>query len=99
MEPSAAEWDFFVAYAAADERRAVELYDLLSPRARVFLDSRSLKPGDDWDTALPRAQRRSRVTVVLVSPRSDTAYYQREEIATAIAMARADEGQHRVVPV
>ena len=37
--------------------------------------------------ALAAAQRRSRVTIVLVSPNTDEAYYQREEIAAAIDWA------------
>ena len=45
------------------------------------------------------AQRTARITVVLVSSRYPTAYYLREEIAQAIALARSDPGAHRVVPV
>lgn len=42
---------------------------------------------------------RSLLTVVLVSTRTDQAYYQREEIAAAIEMARKDPTTHRVIPV
>jgi len=59
----------------------------------------SLVLGDDWDRKLPQAQRDSRVTVVLISSKTDRAHYEREEIAHAIAMARKDETGHRVVPV
>lgn len=77
---------------------AERLYDLMAG-ARVFLDSRCLELGDDWDTSLADAQRTSRVTVVLVSSNTEKAYYEREEVAAAIALAR-DEGEaHRVVPV
>jgi TIR domain len=92
-------YDFFLAHAGPDAAQAEQLYDLLSAETRVFLDTRSLLLGDDWDRALPEAQRASRVTVVLVSGSTDEAFYQREEIATAIAMARADTTKHRVVPV
>lgn len=93
------EWDIFLAHAGADEASAEALYDLLSESAKVFLDTRSLELGDEWDRALPRAQSRSLITVVLLSTRTDQAYYQREEIAAAIQMAREDPETHRVVPV
>jgi TIR domain/NACHT domain len=91
-------WDFFLAHAGADLTTAEKLYDLLLPY-KVFLDSRCLLLGDDWDHELSIAQRYSLITVVLVSSRTEKAYYQREEIAAAIAMARADTDKHRVVPV
>jgi hypothetical protein len=92
------EWDFFIAHAGADVADAEFLYELLSPNHRVFLDSKCLLPGDDWDR-IGQAQRQSWVTVVLVSVNTDKAYYQREEIAAAIELARKDGEQHRVVPV
>ena len=92
-------WDFFLAHASPDALLADELYELLCPVARTFLDSRSLLLGDDWDRKLLNAQRDSRITVVLVSKNTDGAYYQREEIANAIEMARKQETEHRVVPV
>ena len=92
-------WDFFLAHAGPDKPAAKELYDLLSPACKVFLDSECLLLGDDWDVVLPDAQRRSRITVVLVSDRTGAAYYQRVEIIAAIKMAREDKEKHRVVPV
>ena len=92
-------FDFFIAHAGADREQAEALYDLLAPRCRVFFDSRCLLLGDDWDSALAQAQRDSAVTVVLISSHTEKAYYQREEIAAAIAMARLDSERHRVVPV
>ena len=91
-------WDLFLAHAGPDAAVAERLFDLLIPHGRrVFLDRRSLRPGDDWDRELSRAQRDSRVTVVLVSGHTDQAYYQREEIAAAIDLARRHG--RRVVPV
>lgn len=92
-------WDFFLAHAGNDTPVAERLYDLLSPHANVFLDSHSLLEGDNWDEELARAQRNSLVTVVLVSSNTEQAYYQREEIAAAIDMARKNKGAHRVVPL
>lgn len=92
-------WDFFLAHAAADLDTADELYGKLAPHVRVFLDKRCLKYGDDWDHELAKAQQASRVTVVLISSHTDRAYYEREEIAAAVAMARQDPATHRVVPV
>ncbi|GIG88367.1 toll/interleukin-1 receptor domain-containing protein [Plantactinospora endophytica] len=92
-------WDFFIAYAAADRTAAEELYDLLTPPFRVFLDHRSLLPGDDWDSRLPAAQRQAAITLVLISASSERAYYQREEVARAVELSRREDGLHRVVPV
>ena len=99
MSQSGLVWDFFIAHAGADQHAAEALYELLRDGARVFLDSRSLNLGDDWDRELARAQRESLVTVVLISRDSDLAFYQRVEIAAAIDLARLTEGKHRVVPV
>jgi hypothetical protein len=93
------EWTFFIAHAGPDGDPAEKLYDLLTQSTKVFLDSRCLEIGDDWDEALQIAQSRSLITVVLISSRSDKAYYQREEIAAAIQMARDNPESHRVVPV
>ncbi|MEW6737140.1 MAG: NACHT domain-containing protein [Acidobacteriota bacterium] len=92
-------WDFFLAHAQADKEAAESLYELLRLRNRVFLASHCLQLGDDWDSEIAKAQRLSRITVVLVSIHSEAAYYQREEIATAIDMAGRDKDKYRVVPI
>jgi hypothetical protein len=99
MSDSSLDWDFFIAHAGRDTETAERLYDYLVSRCRVFLDSRCLRLGDNWDAALADAQRRSLVTVVLVSRNTGAAYYQREEVAAAIAFARKDGDSHRVVPI
>lgn len=93
------EWDFFLAHAGPDKGAAETLFDHLSPRSRVFLDSRCLMLGDDWDAALAAAQRRALISVVLISKNTAGAYYQREEVAAAIALARENRDRHRVVPL
>ena len=93
------DWDFFIAHAGPDKELAEQLYDLLAPSARVFLDSRCLKLGDNWDEALGSAQDRALVTVVLVTDKTEDAYYEREEIANAIKLARSAPNAHRVVPL
>jgi hypothetical protein len=55
--------------------------------------------GDDWDLELSNAQHSSKVTVVLVSQNTHAAYYEREEIAAAVALARQNAKNHRVVPL
>lgn len=92
-------WDIFIAHAGADIDPARRLFGLLEPRLRVFLDESRLRLGDNWDAELAAAQRDSLVSVVLVSQRTDDAFYEREEIAAAIRMARSDPQSHRVVPV
>ncbi len=98
MNRDEARWDIFIAHAAADAPLAERIYAALAPHARVFLDSRCLLLGGDWDIELRTAQRKSLITVVLVSASTESAYYQREEIAAAIDLAR-NGGEHRVVPV
>jgi serine/threonine protein kinase len=94
-----AKWDLFLAHAGCDRAVAEQIFAMLESQVRVFLDSKRLRFGDDWDLALAQAQRESLVTVVLVSSSADMAFYQREEIAAAIALARQDPLSHRVVPV
>lgn len=93
-------YDVFLAHASSDSSVAEALYRSLSALGvRCFLDLQSLRPGDDWDVELAAAQSSARVTVVLVSPATDRAFYEREEIAAAVSMARDPERTHRVVPV
>ena len=92
-------WDFFIAHAGPDGHFAQMLFEHLAAASRPFLDSKCLTLGDDWDRELQEAQRMAQVTVVLVSAHTPTAYYQREEVAAAIAMARDPEKKHRVVPL
>lgn len=102
LQPGAApqpEWDVFIAHAGADTATAEALYLAIGARARVFLDSKVLLPGDDWDLELPQAQRRSFMTVALIGEGYEAAYYFRVEIAAAISLARLDAQRHRVVPV
>lgn len=91
-------YDFFLAHAGPDAATAERLYDLLARKTRVFLDSKSIDLGEDWDRLLAEAQRRSRATVVLVSAHTDAASYQREEIATAIAPGAQGRGAAHCSP-
>lgn len=93
------DWDFFLAHPGADLNIAHNLYRELGTQAKVFLDAESLLLGDDWDDKLREAQQSSLISIVIVSPNTEKAYYQREEIAAAIQMAREDPRTHRVVPV
>ena len=99
MSDTTIKWDFFIAHAGSDINIAEQFYEGLLTDSRVFLDSKSLILGDNWDVALPRAQKKSLITVVLISSKTEAAYYQREEIAAAIAYARANPDDHRVIPV
>jgi hypothetical protein len=95
----AARYTYFIAHAGSDLARARELRELLAPKLSVFLDAVDLQPGDTWDRLLPRYQRQSRATVALLSAAVETAYYLREEIASAIAYHRQDPAAHRLIPV
>ena len=97
--PTAYDWDFFLAHAGPDLKIAKDLKRGLEPPAKAFLDDDNLTPGDSFDVALAAAQQSSLISVVIVSLHTEDAYYQREEIAAAIQMAREDPHTHRVVPV
>lgn len=91
-------YDAFIAYARPDAESADTLYSLLTAIGyRVFLDRRTLIPGQNWPEEIKRAQNSSLVTVVLISNRSDSAYFEKEEILCGIDLAKAH--RHRVVPV
>ncbi len=92
-------YDVFIAYAAADQERAIQLYTALTPDLSVFVAAKSLKPGDPWDIILPAAQRNSLVTVVLISESTKYSYYEQEEIVRAINLTRNIQSNHTVIPV
>ncbi|MGD0548473.1 MAG: diguanylate cyclase [Terracidiphilus sp.] len=92
-------WHFFLAHSDADSDFALKLYRHLAKTHRTFLSSESLSPGDAWPVEIPAAQRNSLITVIIVSPATEPAYYQREEIAAAIEQSRLSEIQRRVIPV
>ena len=93
------QWDVFLAHAGDDTTVANELYQNMIPQVRIFLDNKILRYGDNWDVELASAQRESLITVVLVSSKTPKAYYEREEIAAAIKLARLNSKSHRVVPI
>ncbi len=95
--PETQRFDIFLSHAGPDRAAAAELYDELTPRCRVFLDSKSLRLGDPWDLAIAEAQEASSITLVLISEEADEAYYQREEVARAIDRSR--QSGHRVIPI
>lgn len=99
MSDSAYSWDFFIIHSSADARQAEELYKLLSPPYRVFLDQKAIELSADWMRTLDAALRSSRVFVVLVSEHLDAAHFARDEINTAINLYRADEQGRKIVSV
>lgn len=98
MSSELLEWDFFLVHASADKPRAEALYDALGTEYRVFLDSKVLRAGDSWGEAITDALHSTRIFVILVSTRSEGAYYANEELSTAIALIREDR-RRRVVPI
>jgi len=92
-------YDFFIAHTSADKTAAEIFFEFLAEEARVFLDTKCLRPGDNWQQVIQYAQRNSRVTLVLVSDRTEQAFYEGEEIAEAIALARDKPDTHRVIPI
>jgi hypothetical protein len=95
-----ATYDIFIAYADDDRVQGEQLFDALAeilPRERVYMASRCLKPGQRWDTEVARAQRASRMTAILLSSHTAAAFYECNEIVSAIALSR--RGRQAVVPV
>jgi hypothetical protein len=92
-------WDIFIAHASSDRASAEQLYDrLVAGGHRVFLDARTLKPGDFWDLEIPRALETSRMIMVLIASSYESAHYLRAEVAQIITQARTT-GSPRVVPI
>jgi hypothetical protein len=96
------QWDVFISYARKDAAASArELHShllRLKPEINVFLDAVALTLGDDWDSGLKRALESARLVAVLVSPATEKAYYQGEELITAIDLARKNP-EVRVIPV
>lgn len=92
-------YDFFLAHAGKDSEKVEPIYDILSRDFRVFLDRRSIQPGDNWNEVLPEALKQSKVIVLLLSMNSNGAYYLQEEIARAIQLQKDNPDLYRIVPV
>lgn len=92
-------YDAFIAYPSKARAIATQLYERLTGDYRVFMDAEGLLPGDAWDEVLPAAQANSRVTLLVLTPDSKDAWFQREEILAGIELARKEGRSHRVVPI
>jgi hypothetical protein len=93
------QWDVFIAHSSGDAEIAIRLYDLLKDRIKVFLDLFCISPGDDWDTILKAAVVDSCIAVFIISPRSESAFYEREEIAISLSQSRKEPGDHKTIPL
>lgn len=92
--PETLDWDVFIIHAGADRAQARQLYEALSlAGVQVYLDKARLRPSDRWPTRLVEAMRRTRVFLVLVSSHWDEGWYNDDEVARAISLARAGEGR------
>ena len=93
------ELDCFIAYPSSQRQLAEAIHHHLLPEVVAFIDSRALRPGDHWPQILSQAIAAAAVTVVVVAPESERAFYEQEEIATALSLSRAGDSERRVVPV
>jgi hypothetical protein len=91
-------YDVFIAHSSREKEKSLAIYNLLSDY-RVFLDFISVKEGKDWDTEIAEAQKKSRVTLALISGDFQSAYYAREEVAAAISYSRKRPESHILIPV
>ena len=93
-------WDYFLAHASPDKEYARRLHELLRAEGlRPFLDDIDLEPGDVWDIELPKALRASAATIVLISPNTANAHFERDEIQRAISLSRQLGARHRIIPL
>ncbi|WP_179137710.1 toll/interleukin-1 receptor domain-containing protein [Candidatus Entotheonella palauensis] len=97
-------YHFFIAYASPDFRQARDLYFKLQDELRdepdkVFFDRQQIQPGDPWPPRLSEALAASRAVVVLISSHTRAAFYEQEEIARAIQLARQQPDRHTMIPV
>jgi hypothetical protein len=91
-------FDLFIAYASLDAHYAKQLYAIFSATGKeVFLDTEALDPGYAWLDQIKQAQQDSQLILILISDRTDSAYFQQEEILNAIALSR--KHRRRVVPL
>ena len=91
-------WDVFISYATPDVAEASDLWARLTERGlRCFIDRECLDVGDRWPQKLKDELERSTSVAVVVSANSDAAFYQGEEIALAIGVARSLG--RRVMPI
>ncbi|MBM4325742.1 MAG: toll/interleukin-1 receptor domain-containing protein [Deltaproteobacteria bacterium] len=88
----------FISYVRNDEDAARRLGNELERRGlhTSWLD-RLVAPGESWIASLEKAISRSDVIFVLVSPESERSQWLASE--TALALAQAEQGRARVVPV
>lgn len=99
MTTSPRRWEIFLCHANLDVRFADRLHDLLRSKLSVFLASKSIKPGAEWNAEIKAAQTVVHTTVVLISSNTPTAPHQQEEIGRAISRREQQGGQHRIIPV
>lgn len=92
-------WDVFVAYSSPDRTIACEVAESLRAYLRVFIDVDEIKIGDQWDHVLRNAIETSSVVLVVVSPTTDSAFYEREELLRAIERMRRNPDDCAVVPL
>ena len=93
-------YDFFIAYATPDRQQARQLsWKLQDGSCQVFLDTQGVTLGVPWPTQLSNAIEASRVILVLVSSHTAEAFYEQEEIARALQLARQHPRSHAVIPI
>lgn len=90
--------DVFISYAHPDAHYAKRLYNLLTAIGyKVFLDTEDIAAGDLWSERIQKALEGSTLMLILVSNRTNSAYFQKEETLKAIEIAR--RSRSRVIPI
>jgi hypothetical protein len=87
----------FVSYAGPDRDFALALREQLTNKGHyVWVDDRTVLPGDNWPLEIGRALQNCDSMVVLLSPNSGKSEIQRHEINFALS---SDRYSGRVIPV
>jgi len=74
----------FISYAKEDRTRALKLYRRLSDEnLRPWLDRYHLRPGQEWESVIPRIIKRSRFFIVLICAYiTDVRISQRDDLSS-----------------
>ena len=91
--------DVFISYIRHDATIAQKIANRLESNGlSVWLNTNSLRPGDNWLAEISKAIRTAKAFIVLISSESDSNNYLDAEIATAIA-TKSEYSGFRIIPV
>ncbi|HLO60530.1 MAG TPA: TIR domain-containing protein [Bacteroidales bacterium] len=98
MKISNPTYNIFISYPSSELVIVTQFYEILTNlNYNVFLDTNSLQCGDKWREQITKAQKRSSITLILISEESAKSHYQQEEIILAIELMQ--NSNHKIIPI